>query len=69
MTRARKQLEGVEAKIIGGILNGVKVRRFSHYYSDYYYHGYSRYYSDYHSAYYTRTEDRKRDKSEQSTRV
>lgn len=51
--RARKQLEKVNARIIGGILNGVRVTRFGHYYSDFYYHGYARYRSDYYNAYYS----------------
>lgn len=54
VARARKQLEKVNARIIGSILNGVRVTRLSHYYSDFYYHGYARYCSDYHSAYYNR---------------
>jgi succinoglycan biosynthesis transport protein ExoP len=51
--RARKQLDKVSARIIGGILNGVRVMRFGHYYSDFYYHGYARYRSDYYNAYYS----------------
>ncbi|MHC4479556.1 MAG: GumC family protein [Planctomycetota bacterium] len=45
--RAREQLEGVNARILGGILNDVRVSRLGPYYSDYYYYGYSRYYSSY----------------------
>lgn len=54
--RARKQLERVNAHIIGGILNNVRVPRFGGHYSDFYYHGYARYRSDYYSAYYGGTE-------------
>ncbi len=59
--RARKQLAKVSAKVIGGILNGVKVSRFGHYYSDYFYHGYARYSSDYYSSYYSTGEGREHD--------
>lgn len=52
-TRAREQLEGVNARILGGILNDVRVSHLGYYYSDYYYHGYSRYYRDYDSSYYS----------------
>jgi Mrp family chromosome partitioning ATPase len=50
-TRAREQLEGVKAHILGGILNDVHVSRLGYYYSDYYYYGYSRYYRDYYGSY------------------
>lgn len=50
--RALKQIEKVKGRVIGGILNGVKVSRMGHYYSSYYYHGYARYKSDYYSSYY-----------------
>lgn len=53
--RTRKQLEKVNARIIGGILNDVRVMRFGHYYSDFYYHGYARYRSDYYSSYYAKS--------------
>ncbi|MBN1510508.1 MAG: polysaccharide biosynthesis tyrosine autokinase [Phycisphaerae bacterium] len=55
--RARKQIEKVKGRVIGGILNRVQVTRFGHYYSDYYYHGYARYYGDYYKSYYSRDED------------
>jgi capsular exopolysaccharide synthesis family protein len=58
-SRARKQIEKVKGRIIGGILNDVKVTRLGHYYSDYFYHGYSRYYHDYYSSYYGQSRDRK----------
>ncbi len=48
--RAREQLEGVKARILGGILNDVHVSRLGYYYSDYYYYGYSRYYRDYYTS-------------------
>jgi len=50
--RARQQLEGVKARVLGGVLNNVRVSRLGYYYSDYYYHGYSRYYKDYYGSYY-----------------
>jgi Mrp family chromosome partitioning ATPase len=40
--RARQHLEGVKARILGGILNDVVVSRLGYYYSDYYHYGYSR---------------------------
>ena len=49
-SRAREQLEGVKARILGGILNDVHVSRLGYYYSDYYYYGYSRYYRDYYTS-------------------
>jgi len=55
--RARKQLNKVKARIVGGILNNVRVTRFGHHYSDFYYHGYARYRSDYYSAYYSASAD------------
>ncbi len=55
--RAREQLEGVKARILGGILNDVHVSRLGYYYSDYYYYGYSRYYRDYYRSYYTSEEE------------
>ncbi|MFH0953722.1 MAG: polysaccharide biosynthesis tyrosine autokinase [Verrucomicrobiota bacterium] len=57
-TRARKQIEKVNGRIIGGILNNVRVTSLGHYYSDYFYHGYAHHRSDYYSAYYSgRKED------------
>lgn len=50
--RAREQLEGVNARILGGVLNDVHVSRLGYYYSDYYHYGYSRYYKDYYGSYY-----------------
>jgi capsular exopolysaccharide synthesis family protein len=51
--KARKHLEGVKAKILGGILNDVYVSRLGYYYSYYYhYYPYARYYRDYYKAYY-----------------
>ncbi len=41
--RAREGLNGVKARIVGGILNDVRVSRLGYYYSDYYY-GYCNYY-------------------------
>jgi succinoglycan biosynthesis transport protein ExoP len=51
--RTRAQLEGVNARILGGVLNNVRLTRFGHHYSDYYHYGYSRYYRDYAKAYYS----------------
>jgi len=45
--RAREKLESVKARIIGGVLNDVRVSRLGYYYSDYYYYGYSRNYDSY----------------------
>ena len=59
-SRARKQIEKIGGRIIGGILNRVQISRFSHYYSDYYYHGYARYSSDYYSSYYSIPEQKRR---------
>ncbi len=58
--RAREQLEGVKARILGGILNDVHVSRLGYYYSDYYYYGYSRYYRSYYAG--DREEEREREK-------
>ena len=52
--RARAGLDGVKARILGGILNDVRVSRLGYYYSDYYY-GYSKYYR----SYYSKTDDAK----------
>ncbi len=56
--RAKEQLEGVNARILGGVLNDVHISQLGYYYSDYYYYGYSRYYRDYYGSYYS-AEDRK----------
>jgi len=56
--RAREQLEGVNARLLGGVLNDVHTARLGYYYSDYYHYGYSRYYGDYSDAYYS---DKKRE--------
>ena len=55
--RTREQLEGVNARILGGVLNDVHVARLGYYYSAYYHHGYARYHRDYTESYYA---DRKR---------
>ncbi|MBM4148252.1 MAG: polysaccharide biosynthesis tyrosine autokinase [Lentisphaerae bacterium] len=57
LVRAREQLEGVKAKIIGSVLNGMIVSKMGRYYSDYSYHGYSRYAKDYQRSYYKREGD------------
>jgi len=51
--RTRAQLEGVNARILGGVLNDVRLARLGYHYSDYYHYGYSRYYKDYTKAYYS----------------
>ncbi len=51
--RTRAQLEGVNARILGGVLNDVHLARLGYHYSDYYHYGYSRYYKDYTKAYYS----------------
>ena len=56
-TRAREQLEGVRARILGGILNDVHLSRLGYYYSDYYYYGYSRYYRGYYRSYHAGEEE------------
>ncbi len=56
--RARKHLESVGGRVIGGILNKVELKKFGVYYSDYFYHGYSRYYRDYNRAYYAKSRRR-----------
>ncbi|MFP4029870.1 MAG: polysaccharide biosynthesis tyrosine autokinase [Candidatus Brocadiia bacterium] len=53
---AADQLRGVNANLVGGILNNVQVSRLNYYYSDYYYHGYSRYYRDYGKDYYSNSD-------------
>jgi len=55
--RAKEQLEGVNARVLGGILNDVRISRLGYYYSDYYYYGYSRYYRDYYGSYYSREDE------------
>jgi len=49
-SQAREQLEGVRARILGGILNDVHESRLGYYYSNYHYYGYSRYHNDYYSS-------------------
>ena len=51
LRHSANQLRGVNASVLGGILNNVKVSRLGHYHSGYYYYGYSRYYRDYGSTY------------------
>ena len=60
MTRAKKQLETGKARIVGGILNDVKVSRLGHYYSDYYYYGHAKYHRDYYGSYYSRDDKPKK---------
>ena len=38
--RTRMHLQGVKARVLGGILNDVRVSRIGYYHSDYYYYGY-----------------------------
>jgi len=49
--RARDHLREVNCRIAGAVLNDVRVRRFSPYYSDYYYHGHTRYWDNYYGEY------------------
>jgi succinoglycan biosynthesis transport protein ExoP len=53
VSRAREQLESVNARIVGSILNGMVVSKVGRYYSYYQYHGYSRYAKDYHRSYHS----------------
>jgi capsular exopolysaccharide synthesis family protein len=56
--KARERLEGVKARVLGGILNDVFVSRLGYYYSYYYQHyPYSRYYRDYYHSYYPHDKD------------
>ncbi len=55
--RAKEQLEGVNARVLGGILNDVRISRLGYYYSDYYYYGDSRYYRDDYGSYYSREDE------------
>ncbi|MBT7067196.1 MAG: polysaccharide biosynthesis tyrosine autokinase, partial [Verrucomicrobia bacterium] len=52
LQRAREQLDGVSANILGSILNNVVVSRMGRHSSSYYNYGYSRYAKDYKSLYY-----------------
>jgi capsular exopolysaccharide synthesis family protein len=57
VSRTREQLEGVNARIVGGILNDVRVSRWGYYYSSYYYSYYYRYHYDYARSYYGSRKD------------
>ena len=50
LNRVRSQLAGVGARLLGGILNNVRLSRVGYYYSDYYY-GYYGYHGSYGSYY------------------
>ena len=52
LTRTREQLENVNARVVGSILNGMIVSRVGRHYSYYGYYGYSQYAKDYHRTYY-----------------
>jgi len=54
--RARDQLLELRGEIAGAVLNGVRVSRFSPYYSDYYYHGHTRYWDNYYGQYARRSQ-------------
>ena len=56
LQRAREQLNHVNVKMVGAILNSMIVSRFGRNYSDYYYHGYSHYARDYKAEYYRQPE-------------
>ncbi|MFH0962416.1 MAG: polysaccharide biosynthesis tyrosine autokinase [Planctomycetota bacterium] len=57
--RALSQIASAHGRLIGGILNVVRVGCVGYYYTGYYYDGYSRYYSDYTKAYYSRGRTKK----------
>lgn len=57
LSRAIDQLEAVNADIIGGILNMVRITKLGRHYSSYYYHGYASYSKDYHRSYYSDRRD------------
>jgi len=48
--RAVDQLKGVRARILGGVLNDVRLSRMGYYYSDYYYSGYYGHYRSYYAS-------------------
>jgi capsular exopolysaccharide synthesis family protein len=56
LRKAIEQLENINARIVGCVLNNTVVSRIGRYYSHYYYYGYSKYSRNYHYSYY---EDRK----------
>lgn len=56
VARTQEQLLNVRARLIGSILNNVRVSRVGRNYSSYYVYGYSRYAKDYKSYYYNRTD-------------
>jgi len=51
--RAKEQIESVNARILGGILNDVRISHLGYYYSDYYHYGYSQYSHDYYGSDYS----------------
>jgi capsular exopolysaccharide synthesis family protein len=56
--KAREHILAVKGRILGGILNDVRIARFGYYYSYYYYYyPYSRYYYDYYHSYYSSEEE------------
>ncbi|OVE75614.1 hypothetical protein BVX97_04310 [bacterium E08(2017)] len=57
LNRAIDQLNNVNADILGGILNMVKISKLGRHYSSYYYHGYSSYSKDYQRSYYNENRD------------
>ncbi len=52
LNRAKEQLDSINARIIGSVLNCMVVSRLGRHHSYYSYHGYTRYAKDYHRAYY-----------------
>jgi len=52
LNRAREQLESINARIVGSVLNCMVTTRLGRHHSYYSYHGYTRYAKDYHRAYY-----------------
>jgi capsular exopolysaccharide synthesis family protein len=66
--KVRKHLEGVKARVLGGVINNVFVSRLGYYYSHYYYYyPYYRYYRDYDRAYYPSQEEISGQKSKGAT--
>lgn len=57
LQRAREQMDHINVKMVGAILNSMILSRFGRNYSDFYYHGYSHYAKDYKAEYYRQPEN------------
>ena len=68
LIRARELLDSVKARVIGSILNDVRVSRMGRHYSSYYSYGYSRYARDYKSHYYQRGDGEERSEEKDADR-